>query len=403
MNIPVPRKEFEKAACQLIGKKICIVTNQYFDEWTGVARSARRLVSYLINAGAEVHIVTPLSERKVIESNGGIHHKLAIDNPALGPFGELIYKVHLGNSSGEMNELHEFLMLLDFKESFNCFHGFWLPYAYGCLIVASNGDRPVIASIRGNDAVAGLGQVKRMPFIQAVLKKARFITSVSSDLLENVSIFEDLNERSCVIENGIDESRFVKWNQNEVNRGRVGTLGELRYKKGIPFLVDAFALSRSAAKKDLILAGDFSDEAEEKIVTQHILNNGLQERVQLIGQVKSNKVNAFLNSLNVFVISSIHDGFPNTLLEACACGIPIIATNVGGMKDVMKDGENCLLVKPGDVIDLSKAISRILDDDVLALKLSNGAKEISKKFSLERERDNWINLYLQMLEIGNEN
>lgn len=398
MNIALLNNECAEIKCQLNGKKICLVVNQYCDEWTGVARSARRLVNYLICAGAEVHVVTPVSERKAMEHNGGVHHKLVLDNPAIGAYSEKIYRTYLGSSSVEMSELHEFVMLLDFKERFNAFHGFWLPYAYGCLIVASSNDRPVIASIRGNDAVAGLGQVKRMPFIQTVLRKATHITSVSSDLLENVNFLEDIRSRSSVIHNGIDNTEFKKWNLNKIARGRVGTLGELRYKKGIPFLVDAFALSESKVKKDLVLAGPFSDDEEMKIVEQHVVKNNLHGKVLSTGHIKRKKVNAFINVLNVFVISSLHDGFPNTLLEACACGVPIVATNVGGMKDALVDGENCLLVEPGDVKSMSKAISKILDSDELALKLSSGAIELSKKFSLEKERESWISLYCDLLD-----
>ncbi|WP_323816585.1 glycosyltransferase family 4 protein [Cellvibrio sp. NN19] len=393
----------EDANLCLFGKKICVVTNQYCDAWTGVARSARRLVAYLKDAGATIHVVTPLSERKVIESNGGLHHKLALENPEVGASGELIYKVFLGNSSVEMSELHEFITILDFKEQFDCFHGFWLPYAYGCLIASSIGRRPVIASIRGNDAVAGLGQVKRMPFIQAVLKRATHITSVSSDLLENVSIFENLEGRSSVIHNGIEHSEFEKWNIGAAKRGSVGTLGELRYKKGIPYLVDAFSLIEKNLKTHLLLAGDFTDTAEAEIVQQLVINNNLSGFVKYMGQLKRNRICSYINSLNVFVLSSLHDGFPNTLLEACACGVPIVATNVGGMKDVMKDGENCLLVKAGDAKAMSHAISRILRDDELALKLSNGAKEIASKFNLERESESWISLYQRLMEFEIEN
>lgn len=182
-----------------------------------------------------------------------------------------------------------------------------------------------------------------------------------------------------------------------MRRGRVGTLGELRYKKGIPFLVDAFALAESDFKKDLILAGEFTDEAEKEIVSSHVISNKLNGKVGLTGYINREKINSFINELNVFVISSIHDGFPNTLLEACACGVPIVATSVGGMKDVMKDGENCLLVKPGDAYSLSKAISSILNNDDLAVSLSIGARKISERFNMQRECASWISLYERMI------
>ena len=77
---------------------------------------------------------------------------------------------------------------------------------------------------------------------------------------------------------------------------------------------------------------------------------------------------------DVFVLPSLSEGSPNALLEAMACGLPIVATRVGGVPEIAVDGETALLVPPEDPVALARAIDRLLRDRPLAARLGSAAR-----------------------------
>ena len=77
---------------------------------------------------------------------------------------------------------------------------------------------------------------------------------------------------------------------------------------------------------------------------------------------------------DVFVLPSLSEGSPNALLEAMACGLPIVATRVGGVPEIAVDGETALLVPPEDPVALARAIDRLLRDRALAARLGSAAR-----------------------------
>jgi glycosyltransferase involved in cell wall biosynthesis len=102
--------------------------------------------------------------------------------------------------------------------------------------------------------------------------------------------------------------------------------------------------------------------------------------------------------MHVFVISSLHEGMPNAILEAAACGTPIVATAVDGICDLFRDGENALLVDPGNPGAMSRAIVKVLTHDRLARRLSAGALATAARITPEIEREIWLKLYRSCAE-----
>lgn len=371
---------------------VCITSLAYYPSWGGVARSASRLVKGLVQAGYCVSVVVPSKEAKS-EGKHFTHLLDVLNNFEVDENGAHIYRVPIGLAGGMMGHLIEFIQLLDYQKKFDIFHGFWLSLAYPSLVVAAKGSRPVIASIRGNDALRLLGTPSEVVFIREVLGNADWITSVSSDLLVNVSALVDVGNKSSVIINGIDSSDLPQWTFDNCKAGLVGTAGELRFKKGTPLLVNAYAEVDPEIRSGLLLIGTYSGEFERDFVLEMIDKLGIASECVHTGLLDRDRLLKKMTELNVFVISSLHDGLPNGLLEAAACGIPIVATDVGGMSDVLTSGENCLLVPPGSIHDLSLAISRLLDDELLCRKLSVGAKALAKTLNHKQESDDWLSLY----------
>ena len=123
---------------------------------------------------------------------------------------------------------------------------------------------------------------------------------------------------------------------------------------------------------------------------------GIRGEVRYTGRFPQPEVFEHLRNMHVYVQSSAYEGLPNALLEAASIGVPLVATEVGGMPEVLTDGVNALLVPHGEPIQLTRAIERILGDDALAARLSQGARRLAADLSPEREWAEWLALYRRL-------
>ena len=95
--------------------------------------------------------------------------------------------------------------------------------------------------------------------------------------------------------------------------------------------------------------------------------------------------------------TSSSEGFPNALLEAAFLGLPIVVAAFEGIEDYCEDGKNVLMVPVGDIKATSDAISSILTNKELARKLSKGAMKLAKSLAPEKEKQQWVRLYKNLL------
>jgi glycosyltransferase involved in cell wall biosynthesis len=102
----------------------------------------------------------------------------------------------------------------------------------------------------------------------------------------------------------------------------------------------------------------------------------------------------FWNSLDVAVVPSLYEPFGLVALEALACGVPVIASAVGGLKEIVIDGRCGLLVPPGDPAALARALCTVLSDESLRARLSAGARLRAEDFSLQRRSSQLLGFLL---------
>ena len=149
-------------------------------------------------------------------------------------------------------------------------------------------------------------------------------------------------------------------------------LGRIEDAKGTPELLRAFAALRgSVPGAQLVCAG--SGEIEAAARQAEAL--GIGRAVRFPGWVGEAEKRAWLARASVFVLPSHAEGLPMSLLEAMAAGVPVVASAVGGIPDVVKHGVNGLLVAPGDELDLLRAMRRLLRDPALAARLGAAGRE----------------------------
>lgn len=365
--------------------KVCLVTSRYPPGLGGVAASSFRLARYLRDAGYDLHVVAtyPGGDPPVAETSH--EESIAVHRLTFAP-----------DSNAGQFFFRAFVRDLDAAERFDLFHAFFLTMVPACAAAVSQRSRPLIASIRGSDAVWLVRHpvVRRLVF--SGLRHAAWLTSVNAHLLDEIAQAAGLSARSSVIRSGVAPSAGGEWRLDEGNRGHVGTTGDFRPVKDIPLLVRGYAAVPDTLRRGLILAGGFSHAQEEAWSSTLVRELGVASEVEITGPFQPADARALLRRMHVYALTSAWEGMPNGLLEAAACGLPLVAAASPGVAEIVDDGDTGLLVPHGDPRALGDALARVLGDDGLAAALSNGARRLASAYSVERERAAWLDLYARL-------
>jgi len=190
-----------------------------------------------------------------------------------------------------------------------------------------------------------------------------------------------------IIPNGIFIKNFHKHKhskhkqKNQNKNGKVIlSMGRLVYRKGFHILIDAAKQIQDNVK--IVIAGP--DGGERKNLEKQISNNNLNNKVILINSIDGETKENLLFNSDVFVIPSLYEGLPTTLLEAMFYGKPVISTDLPGIRGVIEDSKNGFVVTPGSSVELSEKINFILKNDSLAKKMGRENMKKVKKFYWSR-------------------
>jgi glycosyltransferase involved in cell wall biosynthesis len=177
----------------------------------------------------------------------------------------------------------------------------------------------------------------------------------------------------------------------------VGTLGNLNPDKGHEFLVRAAALlrrERPELRLCVLGAHSAAHTAYEAGVRQQARALGLEEGDAIRFMDPGDRASELLPAFDVFVLASRWEGIPTAVLEAMACGVPVVTTGVGAVREVVEDGVSALVVPPRDPAAIADAVSRVLGDPKLARELSAaGPRTMAGRFGLERCVDAHVRAY----------
>jgi glycosyltransferase involved in cell wall biosynthesis len=188
-------------------------------------------------------------------------------------------------------------------------------------------------------------------------------------------------DRVAVVPNGI----ALPTTRAPDRSDRVVYVGRLHPSKGLDHLVDALGGLAAKHRPELLLIGD-GPMRDALIIRarQHDVSS------RVTGRVSAESVRDFLGRGGIFVLPSLAEGMSNALLEAMSFGLPVVATSVGSTPDVIVDGENGLLVPPGDADALRDAIHRLQTDARLRSRLASGAADTAAEYSWTTHRQRFV-------------
>jgi len=254
----------------------------------------------------------------------------------------------------------------------------------GLVATAIKRDKPLIVWLGGSD-INTFGQ--RFGFKQAIawtLRRASHVIGVSSELVEKAQALGLERSRASVIPSGVDVETFFPVDKARA-RAELGLpdglliafVGSLLPVKRVDRIIRAVASLRRAPECSIVLLGDGPErEALEALA------RSVGVTCHFAGRVPNGQVPAILGACDVFMMASESEGTPTSAQEAMACGLPVVALNTGGLKDLVGNGRRGLVV--GTERELVSALRHVLSDDGLRLNMGTAARRFAvRELALE--------------------
>jgi glycosyltransferase involved in cell wall biosynthesis len=290
-----------------------------------------------------------------------------------------------------------------------------LPAPVGGAIYAKRKNIPFIITHHG-DWIGGFGTLGRRAGVflynyflcDWLFSQSYKIIALSKSHLIGSKILKKYQNKTTIIPNGINARDFqIPQSQGEcrdilnlpAEKKIILFLGSLVTQKGPQILLSAMkAVQRRYPDAYLVIGG--SGHLKKDLI-ETTTRSKLKDDVVFTGYIPTDRTPLYYRAADIFVLPSFSEAFPLTLLEAGAAGLPIIATDVGGVSDILHDGINGVITKTGDPEDLAGKIVSLLDDDELREKLGKKGQMLAEQYSWEKVAEETEKVYLDLIRRGN--
>ncbi|WP_341328169.1 glycosyltransferase [Methylotuvimicrobium sp. KM2] len=229
---------------------------------------------------------------------------------------------------------------------------------------------PVTITLRGTEVSLSKFPARKLRIISA-LQRATKIFSVADSLKRHVVALGIDSNKIQVVGNGVDADKFHPVDRAEARRALnlpegapvLISVGGLVDRKGYHRVIDVMPLLREEfpGLMYLIVGGACAEGNNRKQLEQQVADLNLQNHVRFLGPLPSEQLKSPLSASDVFVLSTANEGWANVFLEAMACGLPVITTDVGGNSEVVNDASLGTIAPFGDVSALKLALSDALN------------------------------------------
>ncbi len=373
--------------------KVIFVIRYFYPFIGGLEKKALNLASALEKKGVRVEIVTSRFFRRwpQQETIKGVSI-YRLPSPRIKILGAFIYLFYLC------------LYIFNNRNNIYIIHAFQVGYSSAMAILMGKFFiKPTILNLAGSGIGGDIHRHRRTPWGRVFLF---FCRRASRIVIVNQEMYCELQSIAyaphCIVRipNGVDCTTFRPAENRDSLRKKMNLpdqkillyTGRFSREKGTDFLIHAFLKLSHELQAMLFLIGEGPERNRlENLIRKYQLEN----RVHILKAVE--EIAPFLQTTDIFIMPSWHEGLSNALLEAMACGLPVVATRVVGNVELLEDNVNGLLVAPGNEEQLVNALSSLLTDSAKARELGqNAQKTVQEKYDLQQMVNQYIKLYNSM-------
>ena len=261
-----------------------------------------------------------------------------------------------------------------------------------CVIVVTyQGTVPIINAIRESGIRGKRGELVRL-HIQGILERLSYFFA-NELIVYSPSITDEARLRTYTAKTVVAGEHFVNFerfrpkNSIEQRDDVVGYVGRLKEEKGVLHFIEAvpeILRERPGLRFTVIGEGSLRDEIQELLDINH-----LSESVKLFGWVSHDELPTCLNKFKLVVIPSYTEGLPNIMLECMACGVPVLATPVGAIRDIIKDGKTGFLLDNNAPACIARNVIRAISSPELESIAENAYVYVRERFTYARVLETW--------------
>lgn len=276
-------------------------------------------------------------------------------------------------------------------------HG-WGTLVYG-FIAARKAGTPVI--IHGEHGTFKLDRARRRFIYKIIVGRVAQVLTVSDSLKRDLINIIDMPELSIRrIINGVNTDRFCPGASETVKKEIglqgadrvIGSVGRLEKVKNYELMIRCFSEIKDSGVMGL-LVGEGSQRADLERLANDL---GIEGEFVFTGG--RNDIDELMPLFDIFVCSSHSEGLSNTILEAMACGVPVVATDVGGNSEIIRHGETGLLVPAGDAGAMKDAVTGLLQNSSMLQQMKQRSREVAvEKYSISHMVSEYEDVYMTAL------
>lgn len=253
-----------------------------------------------------------------------------------------------------------FFSCLRFSKNADLIHAQWSVCGIIAAAVARIRKLPVVTTLRGEDVTRARNRLVYRWMLQFCMRWSRCVVTVSYAIGQEIrESYPRWAARVVTIPNGVDRAflRIPKPQRWERTNIRFGVVGSLIPRKDVRTAIEAFnRLNSDSAELEIIGEGPEGSDLKRLVASL-----GLNDRIHFAGHVSPHEIPDHLSRMDVMVLCSRSEGRPNVVLEAMAAALPVLATDIDGVREIVLPGNNGFLFDPGDVQHLSTCMRYLLE------------------------------------------
>jgi len=375
--------------------KLLLLNNEFPPIGGGGSTVTKYAIRFLVQAGHEVTLIT--SRYKDLPHRETIDGATVIRIPAVRrykDYASMWELVIFGFSALVYTLFYTTRHKVDFIQAY-----FAVPAGGVALIVNILRDIPYGVYFGGSDIPnANPSRFKKVyplltPLLRTIWRRASFRTVCSQDLIR-LAKESDAQSEFIYVPNGVDTERFKPIQRSANPKVKLLFIGRLIPRKGFQRVIRALPEVKKITNTpfEVEVVGTGTAQGELDKLSEQL---GVSDLIKYVGSVPYDALEKSYQYADVFVLTSLSEGMPSVILEAMGCGLPVVASDVGGNNEIVKEGENGFLISGDDTSGLATKLARLINEPSLRQQMGCKSRELALQYDWGRIMQQYHELYLK--------